>query len=137
MTTPALFDMREIVQRNTARMRLRTLLADGRWHGTAELLHVAGSGISSRIRELRVGADRMPALEIECAKDPRTGRWRYRVTGETIPGANLDGGALEAPRAELEAAADLMRACPAYGVTVGPRVCDTCSHGCPAPGVTP
>ena len=89
--TPALFDLKEVVQRNNARMRLRTLLADRRWHSTAEVLHVCGSGVSSRIAELRRGSDRLPALDVVCERT-EAGRYRYRLVGEFVPGRNVDDG---------------------------------------------
>lgn len=89
--TPALFDLAEVVQRNNHRMRLRTLLADQRWHSTAEVLHVAGSGVSSRLAEMRRGADGMPALDIACERT-EAGRYRYRLVGEFVPGRNPDPG---------------------------------------------
>lgn len=97
MTTPSLFDAAPLVRQGRVRTRLRSLLADRRWHSTAELLTVAGSGVSSRLHELREGADGMPALDVVCERRGRV--FWYRLEGEWVPGANLDGGSAEAPRA--------------------------------------
>lgn len=83
-----------MVERATRRGRLRTLLADRKWHTTDELVRVAGSGVSSRLHELREGADGLPALVIDVERVPRSrgdGTWRYQLTGEVVPGRNLDG----------------------------------------------
>jgi hypothetical protein len=132
----------DVVSRSRSRARLRALLSDKRWHTTAEVLAAAGSGVSSRLREIRVGADGLPAWDVECE---RAGRgYRYRLRGEWIPGANLDGGAAEAARAvgvegDPDASAigaDLARDCPALVTRECPRAC-TSRAECHAAGVTP
>lgn len=97
MTAPAQYNLTPIVRQGRVRTRLRSLLADRRWHSTAELLTVAGSGVSSRLHELREGADGMPAVVVVCERRGRV--FWYRLEGKWVPGANLDGGAAEAPRA--------------------------------------
>jgi hypothetical protein len=79
-----------VVQRSSGRMRLRTLLADSRWHSAAELEHVAGRRYGARLYELRKGSDKMPAIYVQARPKAGTvgdGVWEYR----RVPAAECEG----------------------------------------------
>jgi hypothetical protein len=97
---PLQAEIRIIVKRESKRAALRRLLSDRRWHTSTELERIGGRRYGARVQELRGGADGFPALEVACeALDAASGEFRWKAVGEFIPGANLDGGALEAARA--------------------------------------
>ena len=84
-------EARDLAQRETVRARLRALLADKRTYTTAQLVAVAGSGVSSRLHEIREGADGLPAWRIDVTRRQGDGVFLYRLAGEFVPGRNLDG----------------------------------------------
>jgi hypothetical protein len=62
----------------TNRERVLSLLGDGQWHSTAELVRVGGSRAPARVHELR-----REGYVIAC--DGERGRYRYRLTGRAAP----------------------------------------------------
>ncbi len=60
-------------------LALRSLLADGRWHGMAELQDVAGYRYGGRVHEVRRGDDGRPPLTVEAKRGARN-EWQYRAT---------------------------------------------------------
>ena len=68
------------ITRNRLAMRVRCILADGRWHSLrsiARRMRMSTVGTSARIRDLR----KLPfgGCAIEARPDTRPGPWRYRM----------------------------------------------------------
>lgn len=70
-------EVRALARREGARARLRRLLADGRWHGSDELVAAGGLRFGARLLELRRGLDGRPPLDVDT--DQHDGKWRYRI----------------------------------------------------------
>jgi hypothetical protein len=75
----------DVAARETACARLRTLLADGRWHSALELVEAGGLRYGGRLHEIRRGEDGGRPLDVEAEPREHAGRqvWHYRTPRRT------------------------------------------------------